>query len=95
LQQYAALKDSLTNKQFLWRLTNYKKQDEFKRQLEQVALLNAENKTKEQALKDASELTWILISALVIAALSSFIWYRNLSLKRKNEKLENEKNNRN
>lgn len=40
MQQYVALKDSISNKQFLWRLTNYKKQAEFQKQMDEVALLN-------------------------------------------------------
>jgi sensor histidine kinase YesM len=46
---------------------------------------------KEEKLKHASEIKWILIVCLLIVALSGLIIYRNLSLKRKNEKLESQK----
>ena len=91
IQQYTALQDSIMNKQFMFRLSNYKKQADFKKQLEQVTLLDKDNKIKEEKLKHASLLKWILILGLLIVALSGFIVYRNLTMKRKNEKLENQK----
>jgi hypothetical protein len=33
MQRYTALKDSILNSQFMFRLTNYKEQAEFKKQL--------------------------------------------------------------
>ena len=91
MQQYNALRDSVVSDQFMFKLSNYKKQAAFKKQQEQVTLLDKDNKWKEEELKHASEITWILIVGLFIAALSGFIIYKNLSLKRKNEKLENQK----
>ncbi len=91
MQQYISLKDSVTNKQFLWRLTNYKKQADFQKQISEVTMLDKENKLKEEKLKQASQLKWLLIIGLLIMALSGLIIYRNLMLKRKNEKLENQK----
>jgi tetratricopeptide (TPR) repeat protein len=88
LQQYTVLKESVLNKQFVFRLTNYKKQTDFKKELEQISLLDKENKIKEGKLKQASLIRWFLLAGLLIAALSGFIVYRNLSLKRKNDKLE-------
>ena len=91
MQRYTGLKDSILNDQFMFRLTNYKQQGEFKKQLAQVALLDKDNKIKAEKLKHASEIKWILIACLLIVALSGLIIYRNLSLKRKNEKLESQK----
>lgn len=88
LQQFTTLKDSIINNQFLFKLSNYKKQADFKKQIDQVALLDKENKVKEEKLKQEALLKWILIACFVIAALSGFIIYKNLALKRKNEKLE-------
>ena len=59
--------------------------------MDQVATLDEDNKIQEEKLEHASELKWILIVCLLIVALSGFIIYRNLSLKRKNEKLENQR----
>jgi tetratricopeptide (TPR) repeat protein len=91
LQQYISLKDSLTNKQFLWRLTNYKKQTDFKRQIEQVTLLEKDNNIKEAKLKNASLLKWALLIGILLLAMSSVIIYRGLALKRKNEKLKSDR----
>jgi tetratricopeptide (TPR) repeat protein len=89
LQQFTALKDPIVNNQFLWKLSTYKKQAEFKKQLDQLVFLDKENKIKEDKLKQEAWLKWILIACLLIVALSGFIIYKNLTLKRKNEKLEN------
>jgi hypothetical protein len=50
----------------------------------QVALLDKENKAKEEQLKQDGLLKWILIACLIITSLSGII-YKNLELKRKNE----------
>jgi len=84
LQQYISLKDSLTSKQFLWRLTNYKKQADFKR-------LEKDNNIKEARLKNASLLKWALIIGILLLAMSGVIVYRSLALKRKNEKLKGDR----
>ena len=88
LEQFMSLKDSIVHKQFLWKLSNYKKQADFKKQADQLVFLDKENKIKEEKLEQQSLLKWILIACFVIAALSGFIIYKNLLLKRKNEKLE-------
>ena len=90
MQQYISLKDSLTNSQFLWRLTNYKKQTDFKKQIEQLTSLEKDNKINEEKLKNATLLKWVLIIGFLIIAMSSIIVYRGFSLKRKNEKLKSE-----
>jgi len=88
LQKFTALKDSIVNSRFLWKLSNYKEREDFKKRMDQLALLDNENKIKEEKLKQEALLKWILIASFVIAVLSGFIIYKNLSLKRKNEKLE-------
>jgi hypothetical protein len=89
LQKFTALKDSIVNSQFLWKLSNYKKQADFKKQMDQLALLDKENRIKEEKLKQETYLKWILIASLLIVLLSGVIIYKNLALKRKNEKLVN------
>lgn len=91
IQKYISLKDSVTSQQFLWRLANYKKQADFKKQLDQTALLEKENKLKGEKLEQAAGVRWVLIIVLLIVALSGLIFYRSLSLKRKNDRLENQK----
>ena len=89
MQQFTALKDSIVHNQFLFKLSNYKKEAYFKKQIDQLALLDKENKIKENKLKQGAWLKWILIACLLVVALSGFVIYKNLTLKRKNEKLEN------
>jgi tetratricopeptide (TPR) repeat protein len=87
-QKFASLKDSINNNQFLWKLTNYKEKAEFKNKMAQVVMLNSENMIKEEKLKQEAKQKWILLACFLIAALSGIILYKNLALKRKNEKLE-------
>src|SRR4030095_713764 len=88
LRKYKILEDSVLNKQFRWKLSNYKEQEAFKQQTNQLTLLDRENKIKEDKLKQEAKLKWFLIVGLLITALSGFMIYKNLALKRKNDKLE-------
>lgn len=87
-QKYASLRDSIENKQFLWKLTNYKEKTEFKNKTDQLAMLDNQNKIKEEKLKQEAKQKWVLLTCFLIASLAGVIFYKNLSLKRKNEKLE-------
>lgn len=91
MQRYVSLKDSVSNQQFLWRLTSYKKETAFKKQQDEVTLLEKDNNIKEERLKNASLIKWALIIGLLVIAMSSIVIYRSLALKRKNEKLKGEK----
>jgi len=51
-------------------------------------MLDKDNRIKEERLKRESLLKWILLACALIGALSGVVIYKNLSLKRKNEKLE-------
>ena len=88
LQQYTELKDSVLNKQFLWKLSNYKQKEDFKRQMAQLTMLDRENKIKEDKLKQETKLKWILLTGLLISVLAGVMIYKNLALKRKHDKLE-------
>jgi tetratricopeptide (TPR) repeat protein len=89
MQSYTALNDSIMNERFLWRMTNYKNQAEYEKELEKVSVLDEDNKIKKNELKQASILKWVLIISLLIVALSGLIMYRNFELRRKNAKLRN------
>lgn len=98
LKLSTALENDLTNKQFLFMLSNYKKQTEFNKQQEQIAsldknnrLLDQANKIKGEKLKQASLLKWAFAVGLLVAMLAALSIYRSLTLKRKNEQLENQK----
>ena len=98
LKLSTALENDLTKGQFLFMLSDYKKQAEFNRQQEQIAsldknnkVLDQANKIKEEKLKQASLLKWVFAAGLFIALLAALFIYRSLTLKRKNEQLENQK----
>jgi len=96
LKVSTVLKNDLTKEQFLFRLANYKKQTEFNKQQQEILslgknnkMLDQANKIKEEKLKRAALLKWVLVGGLLISMLAALFIYRNLSLKRKNEHLEN------
>jgi hypothetical protein len=51
LKQYTILKDSILNRQFLWRLNSYKKQADDERKTGQIKLLQKDNLIKAQQLQ--------------------------------------------
>ena len=98
LKLSTAFKDKTTNEQFLFRLANYKKQTEFNKQRDRIVSLDKNNKLldrdiriKSDKLKRASLLKTFFAAGLLIALLAALFIYRNLTLKRKNEHLENQK----
>jgi histidine kinase len=95
LRQYTTLKDSLLTRQFLWKLSNYKKEAEEERKIGQINLLNKDNQLKEQKLKQEATLKKALIAGLILSLLLGVFIFRNLTLKRKTalekQRLESEK----
>lgn len=98
MEHYVELKDSIVNDQFRWKLSNYKTQTAFNTQQERIALLDKDNKIldkdnkiQEVKLNNASLLKWALIIGILLLVTTSVIIYRSLALKRKNEKLESER----
>ncbi len=95
LNKYTTLKDSAQNKQFLWRLNSklnkYKQIAENAKKEAQIALLNKENKIKQQQLKQEAMLKKFLFIFLVVLLLAGIFIFRNLTLKRKNDQLKNGK----
>lgn len=89
--QYMELKDSIQNRQLLFRLNNYKNAAEEAKKEAQIGFLNRDNKIKEEQVKQESQLKRFLVSGLLGLSLIAFFIFRWLTLKRKNEKLTNEK----
>ncbi len=87
VRSYMAMKDSLQNKQFIWRLNNYKKVAEVTRKEAQINLLNKDNKIKAQQLKQEATIKYFLLALLLTFMVAGVYVYRSLSLKRKNENL--------
>lgn len=95
LLKYIALKDSIQNKQFIFRLNSYKKTAEEERKTSQINLLNKDNQLKEQKLKQEAVTKKSLVAGLVLLSLLAVVIFRALTLKRKSElekqRLESEK----
>ena len=87
LQKHIALKDSLLNRQLYFRLSSYKKQAEEEQKTSQISLLNKENQLKEQKLKQQATLKNSLIIGILLLLLLAVFIFRNLLLKRRNDKL--------
>ncbi len=87
LLNYTTLKDSVINRQFLWRLNNYKSAAINAKKESDMAILAKDNKIKSQQLKQQEFVRNSLIGGLILSFLLGFFIFRSLSLKRKNEKL--------
>jgi len=92
LLKYTNLKDSIQNRQFLFRLNNYKKEAEEQRKTSQINLLNKDNQLKAQKLKQQATVRNGLVGGILLLFLLGVFIVRNLLLKRNNEKLTLEKN---
>jgi tetratricopeptide (TPR) repeat protein len=98
LKLFTALDGQLAKDRFFFRLSDYKKQAEYNKKLEQIAsldknnrLLDQANKNKEEKLKQASLFKWVLAGGLFISLLAAVFIHRSLTLKRKNDRLANQK----
>lgn len=87
LKKYITIKDSILNRQFFLKLNNYKKQAEDEIKTSQINLLNKDNQLKESQLKQASVIKNALAIGFILLFLTGAFVFRNLRLKRKNEKL--------
>jgi tetratricopeptide (TPR) repeat protein len=90
--KYSALRDSLLKIQFLWKLNDFKSQVENDKKESQLALLNKDNKIKEQQLKQEAMFKKFLIAVFIAIIFAGLYVFRNLTQKRKNEKLRLHKN---
>jgi hypothetical protein len=91
LSKYSNLKDSVLTKKFFSRINDFKNIAENERKQAQMALLEKDNKIKEQQIRQKSLLNAILVGSILTFILLSIIIYRNNYLKRKNELLQNKK----
>jgi hypothetical protein len=90
VRSYMSLKDSLQNKQFIWRLNNYKKAAEMAKSEMKVISLNKDNKIKEEQLKEEASFKKFLIASILAILFAGLYVYRNMTLKRKNDKMKQE-----
>ena len=91
LLKYITLKDSIQNKQFLLRIYNSKKEAEDEKKKAQVGFLMKDNKIKQQQLKEEGLLKKFLFIFLIVLVAAGIFIFRTLTLKRKNDKLQNQK----
>jgi hypothetical protein len=90
LLKYMKLKDSVENKKFLLQLNNYKKKAEDAQKESRIGLLNKDNKIKQQQLKQQATFRNFLIAIFIAIVFAGLYVFRNINLKRKNERLRQE-----
>jgi tetratricopeptide (TPR) repeat protein len=90
LRQFIKMRDTVQNKQFIWRLNNYKKAAEDIRRESQISQLNRDNQIKRQQLRQEATLRNFIIAGFIAFLLTVLFAYRNIKLKRKNERLQQE-----
>ena len=90
LLQYVTLKDSIQSKQFLLRIYNSKKEAEVLIKESRISLLNRDNQLKQQQLKQEATFRYFLIAVFAFVIVIGLYLFRNIYLKRKNERLRQE-----
>ena len=91
LNRYTILKDSLLTHKFLSRLNYYATVSEDDKKQATLNLLDKDNKIKQVQLKQQSLVNKLLIGSILFFILLGFIIFRNFSLKRNNDVLQNKK----
>jgi tetratricopeptide (TPR) repeat protein len=88
LQRFMTLKDSIINKQILWRLNNFKKEAEEERARARIAILSRDNKIQQQQLQQEKTNRYVLISSMIVSLLLAVFALRNIQLKRRKDQLQ-------
>jgi len=86
LQKYMALKDTIDKDLSAQKLAFYKIRSEKEKDQSRINLLNEEKKLQQQQLNHTSQQKKFLIAGIAALWLVGIILFRNLMLKRKNEK---------
>jgi len=90
LLKYNLIKDAIQNKQFLLRIYNSKIDAENAKKESRIGLLNKDNKIKEQQLKQEATFRNFLMAVFIAVIFAGLYLIRNIYLKRKNERLQQE-----
>jgi tetratricopeptide (TPR) repeat protein len=90
LVKYHALKDSIQSKQFLLRIYNSKKETEDAQKEAHIGFLDRDNQIKQQQLKQEATFRNFIIAAFIALLFAGLYIFRNINLKRKNERLKQE-----
>jgi sensor histidine kinase YesM len=78
------------NRQFLWRLNNYKSEVNEAKKEARIGFLDRDNKIKEEKLKQEASLKKFLLIGLALLLVAVVFIFRYFATKRKNEKLKQE-----
>jgi len=90
-KQYVQMKDSVITDQFKGRLYAFKQSVEEEKQQAQIKLLEKEKLISQQKLAANQLLRNLLSGGILLLSVLGFILFRNIALKRKNEKLQSER----
>ncbi len=90
--KYILLKEAIDGDEHQRKIATADWIEKFNQQLSKVDLLDHDNKIKQQQLASESFKKWVFAAGLAVIVLLGLVFFRNLSLKRKNEKLRSEKN---
>jgi len=88
--EYNRLRDSVQNKQFIWRLNNYKRAAEDAKKESQIGFLSRDNQINHQQLKQEATFRNFIIAAFIALLFAGLYVFRNMNIKRKNERLVQE-----
>ncbi|WP_167272906.1 tetratricopeptide repeat-containing sensor histidine kinase [Dyadobacter arcticus] len=91
LSLYTKLKSEVLNDQFKGKLFAFRSSVEDERQQAKIELLSKAKIISEQELKRESSITRILIGSIVVMLLLAIVIFRNITLSRRNVKLEAER----
>jgi tetratricopeptide (TPR) repeat protein len=91
LERYMAMKDSLQNKQLLLRLNDYRKKAEDDKKQAMIQLLQKNEKISQQQLKQEATIKYFLLMVFLSFVIAGVFVYRNLILKRRNDRLAKER----
>lgn len=90
-RQYVQMKDAVLNDQFKGKLFEFGRIAEDEKRIARIKLLEQEKLITQEKLRGNQLLRNILIGGLLLVAFLSLMVLGNISLKRKNEKLQNER----
>jgi tetratricopeptide (TPR) repeat protein len=88
LLKYIALKDSLLNRQSLFKLYSYKKSAEDEKKQAKLMLLDKENKLKTAQLKQEVQKKNFLLGLLLALSVAGIFIFRTIALKRRTDRLQ-------
>jgi LytS/YehU family sensor histidine kinase len=91
LKKYTSIKDSIEADLAAQKLSFYKIKTEREKAQTSIKLLNDEKKLEQQQLQKEALIKKILAASLIVLVVMGIIFFRNIALKRKNERLESER----